>query len=150
MAALSAPSAARAAVQGCASAGLGMLPLGLAFGALVVRSGLDYALSFPLHRVRGRLAKTYSTFALTDEAYALTAGEQARGWSSPRILWLQCYLHLYWAGSATAGACSAPSSSPSGPRRRLTPLGQMHRHATYELSDRRLVVPRADSEDVPA
>ncbi|MGI5365628.1 AzlC family ABC transporter permease [Streptomyces iakyrus] len=86
--------------------GLGMLPLGLAFGALVVQSGLDrwgavlsaaliyggwfefllvdlvtaaaplasiavtaflvqarhvlHAMSFPLHRVRGGLAKTYS------------------------------------------------------------------------------------------
>ncbi|MFC9686618.1 AzlC family ABC transporter permease [Streptomyces sp. NPDC056948] len=142
--------AARAALQDCASVGLGMVPLGLAFGALVVQSGLDwwwaglsaaliyggsfeflligmvvaaaplasialaaflvqarhvfYALSFPLHRVRGRLARTYSTFALTDEAYALTAGGQARGWSSPRILWLQFFMHLYWAGSATAGA----------------------------------------------
>ncbi|WP_436845924.1 AzlC family ABC transporter permease [Streptomyces chartreusis] len=143
-------SAARVAFHDCAAVGLGMLPLGLAFGALVVQSGLDrwwaglsaaliyggsfeflligmvaaaaplgsiavaaflvqarhvfYALSFPLHRVRGRIAKTYSTFALTDEAYALTAGEQARTWSSRRILWLQFYMHLYWAGSATAGA----------------------------------------------
>ncbi|MGP3977116.1 AzlC family ABC transporter permease [Streptomyces sp. 8N114] len=143
-------SEARAAFQDCASVGLGMLPLGLAFGALVIQSGLDwwwaglsaaliyggsfeflligmvaaaapltsiavaaflvqarhvfYALSFPLHRVRGRLAKTYSTFALTDEAYALTAAEQAHAWSSRRILWLQFFMHLYWAGSATAGA----------------------------------------------
>ncbi|MFF7314034.1 AzlC family ABC transporter permease [Streptomyces sp. NPDC008137] len=142
--------AARAAFQDCAPVGLGMVPLGLAFGALVVQSGLDwwwaglsaalvyggsfeflligmvvaaaplvsialaaflvqarhvfYALSFPLHRVRGRFARTYSTFALTDEAYALTATEQARDWSSPRILWLQLFMHLYWAGSATAGA----------------------------------------------
>ncbi|PTH84039.1 hypothetical protein C9J60_35330 [Streptomyces sp. A244] len=110
-----------------------MLPLGLAFGALVVQSGLDrwgaglsaaliyggwfefllvglvtaaaplasiavtaflvqarhvfYALSFPLHRVRGGLAKTYSAFALTDEA-ALTSTEHARWrhwppWPSP-------------------------------------------------------------------
>ncbi|GAA2425962.1 AzlC family ABC transporter permease [Streptomyces macrosporus] len=130
--------------------GLGLLPLGLAFGALVIQSGLDwwwagmsaalifggsfeflligmvaaadplvsvavaaflvqarhvfYTLSFPLHRVEGRLAKTYSTFALTDEAYALTAAAQARTWSSRRILWLQFFIHLYWAGSATAGA----------------------------------------------
>ncbi|MFC9279124.1 AzlC family ABC transporter permease [Streptomyces collinus] len=63
-----------------------------------------YALSFPLHRVRGRLARTYNTFALTDEAYALTAAEQARSWSGRRILWLQLFLHLYWAGGATAGA----------------------------------------------
>ncbi|MFJ3617554.1 AzlC family ABC transporter permease [Streptomyces iakyrus] len=143
-------SAARAAFRDCAPVGLGMLPLGIAFGALVVQSGLDwwwaglsaaliyggsfeflligmvtaaaplasiavaaflvqarhvfYALSFPLHRVRGGLAKTYSTFALTDEAHALTSTEQSRSWSGPRILWLQFFLHLYWAGSAAAGA----------------------------------------------
>ncbi|MFJ9818428.1 AzlC family ABC transporter permease [Streptomyces sp. NPDC101151] len=63
-----------------------------------------YALSFPLHRVKGRLGKTYSTFALCDEAYALTAGHRARSWSSRRILWLQLYMHLYWAGGAIGGA----------------------------------------------
>ncbi|WP_251076944.1 AzlC family ABC transporter permease [Streptomyces benahoarensis] len=144
------PSPARAAFKDSAGAGLGFIPLGLAFGALVTQSGLDwwwaglsavlafggsfeflliglvtagtplvaiavsafmvnvrhvfYALSFPLHRVTGRLGKTYSTFALCDEAYALTTGEQARSWPGRRILWLQLYLHLYWAGSAVAGA----------------------------------------------
>ncbi|MFI9029612.1 AzlC family ABC transporter permease [Streptomyces sp. NPDC053560] len=143
-------SAAQAAFRDCASVGLGMLPLGLAFGALVIQSGLDwwwaglsaaliyggsfeflligmvtavaplasiavaaflvqarhvfYTLSFPLHRVQGRLAKTYSTFALTDEAYALTSTKQSRGWSSRRILWLQFFMHLYWACSAVTGA----------------------------------------------
>ncbi|MFJ5969484.1 AzlC family ABC transporter permease [Streptomyces sp. NPDC093060] len=63
-----------------------------------------YALSFPLHRVQGRLGKAYSTFALCDEAYALTAGQQARSWPSRRILWLQLFMHLSWAGGATAGA----------------------------------------------
>ncbi|MEU8973196.1 AzlC family ABC transporter permease [Streptomyces monashensis] len=63
-----------------------------------------YALSFPLDRVRGPLGKAYGTFALCDEAYALTAGEQARTWSGRRILWLQLFMHLYWAGGATAGA----------------------------------------------
>lgn len=144
------PSQARAALRDSASVGLGFVPLGLAFGALVTQAGLDwwwaalsaaliyggsfeflligmvtaaaplaaiagaafmvnvrhvfYALSFPLHRVTGRLGKTYGTFALSDEAYALTAGDEARSWSSPRILWLQFFMHLYWAGSATAGA----------------------------------------------
>jgi 4-azaleucine resistance transporter AzlC len=63
-----------------------------------------YTLSFPLHRVRGRAGKTYSTFALTDEAYALTTAEQARSWPGRRILWLQLFMHLYWVASATAGA----------------------------------------------
>ncbi|WP_399088685.1 AzlC family ABC transporter permease [Streptomyces sp. BBFR2] len=144
------PSPARAAFKDSAGAGLAFVPLGLAFGALVTQSGLDwwwaglsavlafggsfeflliglvtactplasiavsafmvnvrhvfYALSFPLHRVTGRLGKTYSTFALCDEAYALTTGEEARTWPGRRILCLQLYLHLYWAGSAVAGA----------------------------------------------
>jgi 4-azaleucine resistance transporter AzlC len=63
-----------------------------------------YALSFPLHRVHGRLAKAYSTFALTDEAYAVTAGADAQSYSRGRILWLQVFVHLYWAGGATTGA----------------------------------------------
>ncbi|WP_435057973.1 AzlC family ABC transporter permease [Streptomyces sp. bgisy060] len=63
-----------------------------------------YGLSFPLHRVPGRLGKAYSTFALCDEAYALASAERARSWPGARILWTQFYLHVYWAGSATAGA----------------------------------------------
>ncbi|MGI5347717.1 AzlC family ABC transporter permease [Streptomyces sp. CA-250714] len=63
-----------------------------------------YALSFPLHRVQRLLGKAYGTFGLTDEAYALTTSEQARSWSGRRILCLQAFLHVYWAGSATAGA----------------------------------------------
>jgi 4-azaleucine resistance transporter AzlC len=144
------PSEALAALKDSASVGLGLVPLGLAFGAFITHVGLPwwcaslftaviyagsfefllvglavavaplttvaltallvnvrhvfYALSFPLHRVNGRLAKTYSTFALTDEAYALTTGEQARTWSSARILWLQALMHLYWVGGATTGA----------------------------------------------
>ncbi|GAA4676496.1 AzlC family ABC transporter permease [Streptomyces youssoufiensis] len=143
-------SEARAALRDSAGVGLAFLPLGLAYGALVTQSGLEwwwaglsaalvfggsfeflligmvaasaplvsiavsallvnvrhvfYTLSFPLHRVGGRLGKTYSTYALCDEAYALTTGEQARGWSSRRILWLQFSLHLYWAASSTVGA----------------------------------------------
>jgi 4-azaleucine resistance transporter AzlC len=133
-----------------AGVGLGFLPLGLAFGALVTQSGLDwwwavlsaaivfggsfeflligmvtastplaavalsallvnirhvfYSLSFPLHRVSGRLGKAYSTYTMCDEVYALTTGERARTWSSRHILWLQFFLHLYWVGSSTAGA----------------------------------------------
>nr|WP_319023141.1 AzlC family ABC transporter permease [Streptomyces phaeolivaceus] len=130
--------------------GLGLVPLGLAFGLLVTRSGLDwwwatafttliyagsfeflliglvvavaplatvaltallvnirhlfYALSFPLDRVKGSLGRAYSTFALTDEAYALATGERARSWSGRRIVWLQVFMQVYWAAGATAGA----------------------------------------------
>ncbi|MBT2211912.1 AzlC family ABC transporter permease [Actinomadura sp. NEAU-AAG7] len=63
-----------------------------------------YALSFPLHRVRGRLGKVYGTFALSDEAYAVAAGARAASFGGRRILRLQAFVHLYWAGGATAGA----------------------------------------------
>lgn len=74
-----------------------------------------YALSFPLDRVEGRLGKAYSTFALCDEAYALTAGRQARSWSSRRIFWLQLFMHLYWAGAPPPEPCSAPSCRTASP-----------------------------------
>jgi 4-azaleucine resistance transporter AzlC len=63
-----------------------------------------YALSFPLHRVRGPWGKLYGTFALTDEAYALSTGEAARTWTGRRILLLQLLFHAYWVSAATAGA----------------------------------------------
>ncbi|WP_329175966.1 AzlC family ABC transporter permease [Streptomyces sp. NBC_01477] len=141
------------------SVGLGAFPMGVAFGILVVHSGLAwwwgsvfsgfiyagsleflflglvltgaslasiavtaflvnvrhvfYALSFPLHRVNGRAAKAYSTFALSDEVYAVTAGAAARDFTSRRILWLQVFVHLYWAGGVTAGAL-AGAAIPAG------------------------------------
>ncbi|WP_275467517.1 AzlC family ABC transporter permease [Streptomyces noursei] len=63
-----------------------------------------YALSFPLDKVSGRLARAYSTFALNDESYALATGQQARSWSGARLLWLQVLMQAYWVGGATAGA----------------------------------------------
>ena len=126
-----------------------MIPLGIAFGLLVLHSGLAwwwatifsavvfagsleflliamvaaaaplaqvalttlvvnsrhgfYALSFPLHRVTGRVGRTYSTFALTDESYAMTAAPQAQRWSSTRIVSLQVVLHASWVSGATLG-----------------------------------------------
>jgi 4-azaleucine resistance transporter AzlC len=83
-----------------------LAPLGqIALAAFLVNvRHVFYALSFPLHRVHGPLAKAYSTFALTDEAYAVTAVPEAQGWSRARILWLQAFVQLSWVGSVTAGA----------------------------------------------
>lgn len=140
----------RAAFADSAPVGLGFVPLGVAYGVLVVQAGLDwwwaglsasliyggsfeflligmvtaaapltaiataaflvnfrhvfYALSFPLHRIGSRAGKAYATFALSDEAYALSTGERSRTWSGRRILWSQLCMHMYWVGSATAGA----------------------------------------------
>ncbi|MFD0276821.1 AzlC family ABC transporter permease [Kitasatospora sp. NPDC127111] len=139
-----------AALRDSSSVGLGLFPLGIAFGVLVVHAGLSwwwataftalvyagslefllvglvvavtplaqialtaflvnfrhvfYALSFPLHRVGGRLGKAYSTFGMTDEAYALTTGPDARSWSGRRIIWLQVLCQAYWVVGGTAGA----------------------------------------------
>lgn len=130
--------------------GLGMFPLGVAFGLLVVQSGLAwwwaplfsgliyagsleflllglvlvgtplasialttflinsrhlfYALSFPLHRVRGRPAKAYAMFALIDEAYALTATRPPESLSSRRIICTQLLLQSYWVSGGIVGA----------------------------------------------
>jgi 4-azaleucine resistance transporter AzlC len=73
----------------------------IALAALLVNARhVVYALTFPLHRVSGRLAKAYSTFALTDEAYALARPQWTRG----RILTLQALIHGYWVSSVTLGA----------------------------------------------
>ena len=143
-------SACAAAFVDTVSVGVGIFPLGAAFGLLVVQSGLDwwwafifsvlvyagsmeflavglvvavtplpqlalttflvnfrhvfYALSFPLHRVQGRAGKLYSMYALTDEAYALTAGRPGVPLSSARILWLQLFCQGYWVAGSVAGA----------------------------------------------
>ncbi|MEU6008602.1 AzlC family ABC transporter permease [Streptomyces sp. NPDC047453] len=139
-----------AGLRDSASVGLGLVPMGLAFGMLVTHSGLPwwsapmysavmytgtlefllvpmllavtplvtvglttllvngrhafYALSFPLHRVNGRWAKLYSSFALSDEAYAMTTGGQARNWSSARIVSFQAFNHLYCVAGSLTGA----------------------------------------------
>lgn len=142
---------ARAGFRDSAAVGLGMVPLGLAFGVIVTHSGLAwwwatvftsivyagslefllvglvaavaplatiattallvnvrhvfYSLSFPLHRIRGRGWRAYSTFALTDEAYALTTTEEGQTTRpGPQILFLQLFLQLYWVGGATVGS----------------------------------------------
>lgn len=63
-----------------------------------------YALSFPLHQVHGRGAKIYSTFTLTDEAWALTTSPEAQTWSRRRILAIQACFQVAWIGGVTAGA----------------------------------------------
>jgi 4-azaleucine resistance transporter AzlC len=139
-----------AALVDTVSVGVGMFPLGAAFGLLVVQSGLDwwwavvlsvlvyagsmeflavgllvaltplpqlafttllvncrhvfYALSFPLERVHGRAARTYSMYALTDEAYALTAARAGVPLSGARVLWLQAFCQGYWLAGSAFGA----------------------------------------------
>lgn len=63
-----------------------------------------YGLSFPLHRVKGPAARLYSMYALTDEAYAVTAAKDPRSLSSRRILFIQVFCQLYWVLGGVVGA----------------------------------------------
>ncbi|MBM7365714.1 AzlC family ABC transporter permease [Gordonia hydrophobica] len=145
----------RTVIPACAA----VIPLGLALGVLVVKSGLAwwwgpvlaavvfagsmefllvgllaaaapfaqiavstllvnfrhvfYALSFPLHQVGGRGWKAYSTFSLTDEAYALTATPEAQTWSRARIITIQASFHAAWVGCVAAGAGLGTMIPPS-------------------------------------
>lgn len=62
-----------------------------------------YALSFPLQRVRGVTGKLYSTYVLSDEAFAVGVSQAAAAWTSRQILFMQLAFHLTWAGSAGVG-----------------------------------------------
>ncbi|GAA1685045.1 putative integral membrane amino acid transport protein [Mycolicibacterium murale] len=62
-----------------------------------------YALSFPLHRVRGIGGKLYSTYTLSDEAYAVGVSPEAQHWGSRSILLMQLCFQLLWVTGATLG-----------------------------------------------
>ena len=91
-----------------------LAPLGqIAAAAFLVNfRHVFYALSFPLHRVHGVAGKAYSTFALTDEAYAVTTRPEAQTWSRARILWLQAFVQMFWVGSVTLGALAGTLIPP--------------------------------------
>lgn len=85
---------------------LALTPLAeLAVTTLLVNSRhVFYALSFPLHRLRGPWAKTYGMYALTDEVYAVTAAKDPEELTGRRILWIQVLCQLYWVGGGVLGA----------------------------------------------
>ncbi|PRC41421.1 branched-chain amino acid ABC transporter permease [Mycobacterium sp. ITM-2017-0098] len=80
-------------------------PLGtVALTTFVVNSRhAFYALSFPLHRVRGVAGKLYSTYTLSDEAYAVGVSPEAKTWTTRPILFMQLCFHLLWVAGATLG-----------------------------------------------
>ncbi|MBS7325418.1 MAG: AzlC family ABC transporter permease [Thiopseudomonas sp.] len=76
----------------------------IAMTTLLVNSRhLFYGLSFPLQKVRG-LGKLYSIFALTDEAFALTATREPRQLNHGWILCSQIGLQLCWISGSITGA----------------------------------------------
>ncbi len=76
----------------------------VALTTLIVNSRhVFYALSFPLHRVAGLPGKLYSTYVISDEAYAVGVSPAAGDWTSRQILTMQAGLHLTWTVSAGLG-----------------------------------------------
>ncbi|MEE2033340.1 AzlC family ABC transporter permease [Rhodococcus chondri] len=140
----------RAGIADSWAVGLGLIPLGLAFGVVLIQGGFDwwwapifsvviyagsmeflaiglisavtpfasiaaatllvnfrhvfYGLSFPLQRIRGRAARLYSVYALTDESYAIVAPKHRDNLSGTRILTVQVVCQLMWVASGTVGA----------------------------------------------
>ncbi|OHU22477.1 amino acid transporter [Mycobacteroides franklinii] len=94
---------------------IGMLSAGASVPAIALTTflvnsrHLFYGMSFPLDQVNGRIGKSYSMFALCDEAYALITALGSRALNSRRILWTQCGLHLSWVAGATAGGLAGAS-----------------------------------------
>ena len=133
------------------AAALGLIPLGLAFGLLMVQSGFSwwwtpifsiviyagsmeflaismvtggvsalsslltgfmvnfrhifYGLTFPRHHIRSRVGRAYSTYALTDETYAIVSSlptdDRPTG---ARILTIQIFCQALWVGGGIVGA----------------------------------------------
>ncbi|MGO1770181.1 MAG: AzlC family ABC transporter permease [Microbacterium sp.] len=69
---------------------------------LVNARHIFYASTFPLQRIPG-LGKAYATFALTDEAWALTATPESRRWRASRIIAIQAVFQFAWVASVTVG-----------------------------------------------
>ncbi|KQB87017.1 AzlC family ABC transporter permease [Corynebacterium lowii] len=122
--------------------GLGLIPLGLAFGMLMVQSGyawwwtpifsiviyagsmeflaislvgagigpfsaavtgfmvnfrhLFYGLTFPREAIRSKAGQAYSTYALTDESYAVASAHPPGSLSGARVLTIQVFCQLLW------------------------------------------------------
>lgn len=83
------------------SGGVGVLSATFA-GFLVNFRHIFYGLTFPRSVIKSRLARLYSTYALTDECYALTAGK--KDVSSQYLLSVQVICQLAWVLSGTLGA----------------------------------------------
>lgn len=89
---------------------VGMVATGLPLPQIAITAFLVnfrhvfYALTFPLSRVYAKRLKIYSTFALTDEAYALTLPAKQERWSQERILTIQTLLYVVWISSVAVGA----------------------------------------------
>ena len=136
------------------AAAIGLIPLGLAFGLLMVQSGFSwwwtpifsiviyagsmeflaismvtggatavaslvtgfmvnfrhifYGLTFPRQRIHSRLGRAYSTYALTDETYAIVSFLHTYDRpTGPRLLTSQIFCQALWVGGGIVGALAS-------------------------------------------
>ena len=144
----------RAGFSDAWTVGLGLVPLGLAFGLLITQSGFSwwwapilslviyagsmeflaigmitagvgiipaavtgfmvnfrhifYGLTFPRHLIRNFWARAYSTYALTDESYAIVsaraAADDGHRMTASRMLSIQVVCQLAWVLPGIIGA----------------------------------------------
>lgn len=138
-------------IRDSCAVGLGMVPLGIAFGVLMVQTGFDwwwapifsfviyagsmeflaitmvtggtgvltslvtgfmvnfrhifYGLSFPRENIQSTAGKAYSTYAITDETYAIVSAlPRGTNPSGTRLLTIQVLLQCMWVGGGIIGA----------------------------------------------
>lgn len=148
------------AIRTCMPIAVGVVPLGLAFGVLMVQTGFDwwwtpifsiiiyagsmeflaismvtggvtpavaaltgfmvnfrhifYGLTFPRDEISSRLGRAYSTYALTDETYAvLSARPRNSRPSGVFVFSVQLYCQVLWVGSGIIGAVAGQAIPPS-------------------------------------
>lgn len=140
----------RGGIRETSAVGLGLVPLGLAFGLLMVQSGyawwwtpifsiviyagsmeylaiglitagvgpfsalltgfmvnfrhIFYGLTFPRHSINSRAGRAYSTYALTDESYAIASARPPGKISGTRTLTIQIVCQMLWVIPGIIGA----------------------------------------------
>ncbi|MDO5670352.1 MAG: AzlC family ABC transporter permease [Corynebacterium sp.] len=83
------------------TAGVG--PVSAAVTGLMVNfRHIFYGLTFPRDLVRGGVGKAYSTYALTDESYAIASARHPR--SGVQVLTIQAFCQSMWVLPGIAGA----------------------------------------------
>ena len=148
------------AIRTCMPIAGGVVPLGLAFGVLMVQTGFDwwwtpifsiviyagsmeflaismvtggvtpavaavtgfmvnfrhifYGLTFPRDEIRNRFGRAYSTYALTDESYAvLSAFPRVSRPSGAFVFTVQLFCQVLWVVSGIIGALAGQAIPPS-------------------------------------
>ncbi|OEX92160.1 branched-chain amino acid ABC transporter permease [Corynebacterium sp. BCW_4722] len=82
----------------------GVGPIASAVTAFMVNfRHIFYGLTFPRHVVRGVVPKVYSTYALTDEAYAVASTIKGPV-TGARVLTIEGFIQLSWVLSGIVGA----------------------------------------------